>query len=98
MSQENVDVVRRSHQAFNEEGLAGATAFWDREIVWRTDPMVPEPGVYAGFDTVRTYLESFVSAFGAWHIETQELIDLGGDEVLSLSTVGGTSPARTASR
>jgi ketosteroid isomerase-like protein len=89
MSQENVDIVRRSYQAFNENGLAGASEFWDPEIVWHTDPMVPEPGVYTGFDTVRTYLEGFIRAFGAWHIDPHEFIDLGGDEVLSVSTMGG---------
>jgi ketosteroid isomerase-like protein len=89
MSQEKVEVVRRSYQAFNENGLVGATEFWDSEIVWHTDPMVPEPGVYTGFDTVRTYLEGFIRAFGAWHVDTRELIDLDGDEVLSVLTVGG---------
>jgi len=89
MSQENVEVVRGSYQAFNENGLAGASEFWDPEIVWHTDPMVPEPGVYTGFDTVRTYLEGFTRAIGTWHIDPQELIDLGGDEVLSVLRVGG---------
>ena len=89
MSQEHVEVVRRSYQAFNENGLAGASEFWDLEIVWHTDPTVPEPGVYTGFDTVRTYLEGFIRAFGAWHIDPHEVIDLGGDEVLSVLTIGG---------
>jgi ketosteroid isomerase-like protein len=89
MSQENVEMVRGTYQAFNENGLAGASEFWDPQIVWHTDPMVPEPGVYTGFDTVRTYLEGFIRAFGAWHIDTQELIDLGGDDVLSVLKVGG---------
>jgi ketosteroid isomerase-like protein len=89
MSYENVEIVRRSYEAFNESGLAGASEFWDREIVWHTDPLVPEPGVYIGFDTVQTYLEGFERAFGAWHIDTRELIDLGGDEVLSVLRVGG---------
>jgi ketosteroid isomerase-like protein len=89
MSQENVEVVRLSFQAFNENGLAGAREFWDTEIVWHTDPLVPEPGVYTGFDTVRTYLEGFMRAFSAWHIDPRELIDLDGDEVLSVLTVGG---------
>ena len=59
MSQENVDLMRRSYQAFNEDGLAGASEYWDSEIVWHTDPLVPEPGVYTGFDAVQTYLEGF---------------------------------------
>ena len=89
MSQKNVEIVRGSYQAFNENGLAGASESWDPEIVWHTDPMVPEPGVYSGSDNLRTYLEGFIRAFGAWRIDTQELIDLGGDEVLSVLKVVG---------
>ena len=95
MSRENVETVRRSYQAFNENGLAGASEFWDPEIVWHTDPLVPEPGVYTGFDTVRTYLEGFIRAFGAWQINTHELIDLGGDKVLSVLTIGGNPLGQT---
>jgi len=63
--------------------------FWHPQIVWHTDPLVPEPGIYTGFDTVRTYLEGFIRAVGAWHIDPLEAIDLGGDQVLSVLTVSG---------
>ena len=33
MSQENVEIVRRSYEAFNENGLRGASEFWDPGIV-----------------------------------------------------------------
>ena len=88
MSQENMEIVRRAYQAFNENGLAGASEFWDPAIVWHTDPMVPEPGVYTGFDTVRTYLEGFARAFGTWHISTHEFLDLGGDVILVAAEQG----------
>jgi ketosteroid isomerase-like protein len=87
MSRENLEVVRRPYEAFNENGLAGAGEFWDSEIVWHTDPLVPEPGVYGGFDAVQTYLEGFIRAFGAWHIDPHEITDLEGGEVLSVFTV-----------
>jgi ketosteroid isomerase-like protein len=96
MSQENVEAVRRSYEAFNKDGLSGAIAFWDPEIVWHTDPLVPEPGVYTGADAVRTYLEGFIRAFGAWHIDLHEIIDLGGDDVLSLLTIAGRPLGQTA--
>ena len=89
MSENGAEVVRQSYEAFNERGLAGATEYWHPEIVWHTDPSVPEPGVYTGFDEVRTYLEGFIRAFGAWEIDLQEIIDLGGGRVLSMMTVAG---------
>ncbi len=98
MSHENVELVRRSYEAFNEDGLAGASEYWDPEIVWHTDLLVPEPGVYTGFDAVQTYLEGFERAFGAWHVQLREIVDLGGDEVLSVLTVTGRPLAETDAR
>ena len=90
MSRENVEIVRRSFEAFNESGIATVSEFWDAEIVWCTDPTVPEPGVYTGFEAVRAYVEGFIRAFGgALRIDIHELIELGEGEVLSLVTVAG---------
>ena len=89
MSQENVEVVRRAFEAFNASGLSAMADFWDPEIVWHTDPLVPEPGVYEGKEAVRAYAEGFLRAFGAWRIEVHDLIDLGGEDVLSVMTALG---------
>lgn len=89
MSEGAVELVRRSFQAFNESGLAGGSEFWHPQIVWHTDPLVPEPGVYTGFDAVHAYLEGFMRAFDAWHIDAQEIIDLGRNRVLAVLTMGG---------
>ena len=89
MSQENAEIVRQSYEAFNEHGVAGVIEFWDPEIVWYTDPHVPEPGVYTGVQAVRQYLEGFEQAFGEVHIDMQRLIDVGGEEVFAVLTVKG---------
>ncbi len=95
MSQEKVENVRRHFEAFNEGGQAAASEFWDPAIVWHTDPLVPERGVYTGVEAVRTYLDGFIRAFGAWHIDVHRLIDLGGDEVFSELTMGGSPLGQT---
>ena len=97
MSRENVEAVRKALEAFNDQGLASIPEYWHPEVEWHTDPLVPEPGVYKGFDAVRTYLEGFLRASGEMSINTaggmrlsiDELVDLGGDDVLSLLTVSG---------
>lgn len=48
MSRENVEAVRQAFEAFNRGGIPAMQEFWDPEVVWHTDPMVPEPGVYEG--------------------------------------------------
>jgi ketosteroid isomerase-like protein len=89
MSQENVEVIRQSVEAFNREGLPAMSEFWGPEIVWHTDPMVPEPGVYEGKEAVTAYLQGFIRAFGAWRAEVHHLIELGGEDVLSVMTALG---------
>jgi ketosteroid isomerase-like protein len=103
MSRENVEAVRTALEAFNTQGLASIPEYWHPEIEWHTDPLVPEPGVYKGFDAVRTYLEGFLRASGEMSINTaggmrlsiQELVDVGEDEVLSLLTVSGPPRGQT---
>ena len=95
MSQENVAVVRKAFEAFNRDGFRAMQEFWDPEIVWHTDPMVPEPGVYEGREAVTAYLEGFIRAFGAWRLEVHDLIDLGGEDVLSFMTLSGRPLAQT---
>jgi hypothetical protein len=64
MSQENVGIVRQSMEAFNARGLSAALEFWSPDVVWHTDLMVPEPGVYEGKEAVTTYLQGFLRALG----------------------------------
>jgi ketosteroid isomerase-like protein len=89
MSEEKADVIRRALSSFNAEGVSKAAEFWDPEIVWHTDPLVPEPGEYSGIDAVRAYLEGYMRAFGAFRIEIHQIIDLGGDELLAVTTASG---------
>ena len=42
MSQENVEIVRRSWQAFADEGLDALMEFCDREIDWRAIEGAPD--------------------------------------------------------
>jgi ketosteroid isomerase-like protein len=89
MSQENLDRLRKAYEAFNQVGFTRewAEEFWDPDTVWETDPSVPEPGTYEGFEAVWTYLTGFQRAFGAFHIDIKELIDLGSEDVLSVLAV-----------
>jgi ketosteroid isomerase-like protein len=89
MSREYVELARQASEAFNRGGIPAMQEFWDPEVVWHTDPMVPEPGVYEGKEAVVAYLEGFIRAFGAWRVEVVDLVDLGGEDVLSVMTALG---------
>jgi ketosteroid isomerase-like protein len=94
MSQEDVELVRRASEAFNQDGVEAfiTTGFWSPEIVFDFAPTgIPGLGVYRGYDEVRRFFEE--DWFGAfpfeeWEIEVEELIDLG-DQVVVISRQRG---------
>jgi ketosteroid isomerase-like protein len=92
---EKEDLIYRYMDAFNAEGFEGGARFWDPEVTWHTDPLVPEPGVYSGRETVRAYLEGFSRTLGTFRVEVKQVIDLGGDDVLVVTTVAGHPLAAT---
>jgi uncharacterized protein len=81
MSQKNVDLVRRGHDAFRTGGEEAPFAFFDADI--DLSPIEELPGVenYRGHDGVRRYFEVIRDAFGEFGWQPLEFIDLG-DHVL----------------
>jgi ketosteroid isomerase-like protein len=81
MSQENVEIIRRGHQAFRDLGEEAVFEYLDADI--DLTPVVELPGVetYHGHEGVRRYLQTTREAFGEFGWEPQEFVDLG-DHVL----------------
>ena len=79
MSEENVEIVRRSAEEFNRGGVeAMIDTYWAPDIVWdMTNAGVPGVGVYTGYDEVRAFVADWFSAFkfDEWKLEVDELID-----------------------
>jgi ketosteroid isomerase-like protein len=89
MSQENVEVVRRSYEAFNRRGPEAVA--WPPECVWDASPTrIPGLGVYRGPDEIKTFFEDWFEAFPfeEWEVEVEEMID-HGDQVIVKSCQGG---------
>jgi ketosteroid isomerase-like protein len=88
MSQENVELVRRAYELFNEGGPEAviSASIWSPEIVWDFSPSeIPGLGVYRGHDEVRAFFEE--DWFGAfpfeeWEVVLDELVD-HGDQVIA---------------
>jgi ketosteroid isomerase-like protein len=89
MSQENVEIVRRAYELFNEGGPEAviSAGIWSPEIVWDFSPSgIPGLGVYRGHDEVRAFFEE--DWFGAfpfeeWEVELDRLVD-HGDQVIAV--------------
>jgi ketosteroid isomerase-like protein len=90
MSEEKAELVRRIIEVFNEGSLSATAEYWTPDVTWHTDPNVPEPGVYEGKPEVTAYLQGWVRAFGdSFRVQIHEIIDLGRNDVLVVTTVSG---------
>jgi ketosteroid isomerase-like protein len=91
MSQENVDIVRRSHEALNRGDVDGALAdvHPDAEADW-SESRSAEGGmieeVIRGRETLRARIQD---AFDHWEVswDQQELLEVSDDQVLSIASV-----------
>lgn len=89
MSDENVDVVRASFEAWRRGGLDAAAGFWDPKIDWRPMEGAPDDfGVMHGIEAVRAYMQDWIDMFDDVRLEAEELID-AGDHVVAVQRGSG---------
>jgi uncharacterized protein len=85
MSQENVEIVRRSLEHVDRTG----EPLWevlDPGIEWIIDPTGLLAGTYRGHEGVKQFLERLRESFYEQHVEIDDLIDVG-DSVVVLCRV-----------
>jgi ketosteroid isomerase-like protein len=94
MSEENVELVRRGYELFNEGGPEAliSAGMWSPEIVFDFTPSeIPGLGVYRGHGEVRAFFkEDWFAAFPfeKWEIVVDQLVD-HGDQVIAISRQRG---------
>ena len=64
MSEENVEVVRRAFEAWNQGGAQSAKRFWADDYEFHDPPNFPDPRVVRGRDAVAAYLKDQTSVIG----------------------------------
>ena len=78
MSQENVEIARQLVQDFNRRDLAAMTRNFDPEIEWRPGgPAAVEQAIYRGRDEVSNGFAATWETWERFHLEEQEVRDLG---------------------
>jgi ketosteroid isomerase-like protein len=95
MSQENVEIVRRSFDQFAREGLGSVLGYFDSEIEWTTTDGYLEAATYRGHEGIRRYFETLTGEFENVRMEADELID-AGDHVLVCVRMSGRGKASGA--
>jgi len=75
---ENVEIVRRGFEAFNEDGVEGILPLIDPEFVVTTPPnLASEPDTYEGHEGVRRYFDSFYDAMEEIRWEPHSFHEIG---------------------
>jgi ketosteroid isomerase-like protein len=83
MSGGDVEVVRRTLEAFNEGGVEAILADFDREVEWLGPPEWLEDRAYRGHDGLRKLAGVWVENFDEYRLDPERLIE-AGDRVVAL--------------
>jgi uncharacterized protein len=84
MSQENenLEVVRRFHDAFNRRDVDAMVAVWDKDAEFRPIMSALDSQVYRGHDGLRAWLDAIFADWEVFEAYDDEFRDFG-DSVLS---------------
>jgi len=87
MSAENVEVVRRAAEAFNEQGITGAVTaeLFDDEVEFHEPPEQPAPRSARGREELRRLFGEFDAAWAEHKTEPKEFRALDDERVLVFS-------------
>ncbi len=89
MSEENVEVVRKSVEAGQRGDLDAAFESLDSEIEWEeTEGLGPDAAVYRGKASVRGAVESWLGMWNDYTGEVERYIDAGDDVVVLVAERG----------
>ena len=88
MSQENVEIVARLVDAWNQANVEAMLVLFDPECEVTFPPEVPEPGPFHGHTELREWAEGFLAAWESHHAEVVELIEADHSIVAILHLIG----------
>jgi ketosteroid isomerase-like protein len=87
MSEENVEIVRRAVEAFNERGLSSekSLSFFDADVTFEEPPEQPAPRVARGRDSAAEMFRQFDEAWEEHRSVPEEIRGIDDQRVLMLS-------------
>jgi ketosteroid isomerase-like protein len=88
MSQENVEIVKRSFDAFAAGGVESLLAFVSADVAWYPFPEWVEESEYRGHDGFRRVMAVWTENFDDFKVEVHEFRQVG-DRVLFLGETAG---------
>jgi ketosteroid isomerase-like protein len=88
MSQDNVNLVRQSYEAFARGDIEAVLATMDVQVVWRDPETLPYGGARSGHDGVAEHIQSFVGYHDEVAVEPERFLD-AGDQVIVTGRLSG---------
>jgi ketosteroid isomerase-like protein len=88
MSQEHVELLRKSFEAFNVGGIEALLPFCPPDVVWYSVAEWLEDPVYRGHDGARKLVGAFTDNFDDWGWEVHEIRDVGSRVVAHVEMTG----------
>ena|SRR5215217_4363900 len=91
MSRENVEVVRRTAEAFNRHDIAALTELSNDDLEFVSVLTTVDAGdaTYSGPETWATYFDRMNQIWDDWRVETVEIFDADGDRVAAVFQIAG---------
>jgi ketosteroid isomerase-like protein len=84
VSQENVQLVQKLLDVYNERSFGENIELIDPEIVWDLSRVeVPDGSSYTGRSELRGFAEAWEEGFESEHVEAEEILD-AGDRVVAM--------------
>ena len=85
MSQENVEAVRKSWDAWFRGDMDAVAATWDPEVVWDTQHMRDWPeSAYRGVEGVLRFLTEWLDVWGDYEFDLEDVIAAPDGRVVTL--------------
>src|SRR6476619_5751053 len=82
MSEENVEIVRRLNDVFNERSFVENVHLIDPDMVWDMSRVeLPDATAFTGRLGLVEFLDAWTESFASEHIDAEDIVD-GGDQVL----------------
>jgi ketosteroid isomerase-like protein len=98
MSQENLDTMRATFDAFNRRDTETGRAVLADEVIWEVDIGGPDDGVYHGPAGVRQWFRAWTADFEDIRYEVDDLTDSGDDVYAAVTAVACGRQSRLETR
>ena len=88
MSEENVEIVRRGFDAWEEGDLTGVLGLMAEDFVIRRHPPLPDPNTWEGREGLLQVAVEWGEIFGDYTVKAEELIDAGSHVIVRVFQKG----------